>query len=231
MLDERGKTAWSADIDVYGELQNVVGERGACPFRWPGQYEDEETGLYYNRFRYYDPEAGGYVSQDPIGLKGGPALYAYVTNPLAALDPLGLAATGCGSSSPAEVDWDPKTGRFRDKATGRFIKRQDVPWPANDGFLSRKPDTLTPGMHLDRYGTRAGNFLAPEGTPFPQRGLPKGYEAGKPYESYEVVKPYNQVESGPIAPTPQFGSPGGGGQYKTAHTVQQLVDMGVLKPL
>ncbi|SUB89296.1 Cell wall-associated polypeptide CWBP200 [Porphyromonas macacae] len=41
-----------------------------CPFRYQGQYEDEETGLYYNRFRYYDPNAGNYISQDPIGLEG-----------------------------------------------------------------------------------------------------------------------------------------------------------------
>jgi RHS repeat-associated protein len=92
MLDERGKTAWSADIGVYGDLQNVVGEQGACPFRWPGQYEDEETGLYYNRFRYYDPEAGGYVSQDPIGLAGGLAVYAYTQNSSFDIDPFGLSS-------------------------------------------------------------------------------------------------------------------------------------------
>jgi RHS repeat-associated protein len=44
----------------------VEGERTLCPFRYPGQYEDAETGLYYNHFRYFDPEAGGYISQDPI---------------------------------------------------------------------------------------------------------------------------------------------------------------------
>jgi RHS repeat-associated protein len=53
-----------------------------CPFRYQGQYEDVETGLYYNRFRYYDPEAGQYISPDPLGLAGGPALYAYVSDPL-----------------------------------------------------------------------------------------------------------------------------------------------------
>ena len=73
MLDGAGQTVWSADIGVYGELRNVVGEKQACPFRWPGQYEDEETGLYYNRFRYYDPESGEYVSQDPIRVERGTA--------------------------------------------------------------------------------------------------------------------------------------------------------------
>lgn len=48
-----------------------------CPFRYQGQYEDEETGLYYNRFRYHSSELGGYISQDPIGLTGGLYLYGY----------------------------------------------------------------------------------------------------------------------------------------------------------
>jgi RHS repeat-associated protein len=64
----------------------------ACPWRWPGQYEDEETGLYYNRFRHYDTEAGRYISQDPIGLRGGIALYAYVLDPLTWFDPKGLTS-------------------------------------------------------------------------------------------------------------------------------------------
>ncbi|HAA69909.1 MAG TPA: hypothetical protein DCE55_12280 [Planctomycetaceae bacterium] len=90
MLDSTGQTVWSADISIYGDLRNLTGNRYACPFRWPGQYEDEETGLYYNRFRYYDPAAGGYMSQDPIRLLGGTALYTYVSDPLAWTDPLGL---------------------------------------------------------------------------------------------------------------------------------------------
>ncbi|PWJ72511.1 UNVERIFIED_ORG: RHS repeat-associated protein [Pantoea agglomerans] len=55
-----------------------------------GQYFDAETGLHYNRFRYYDPDAGRFVSQDPIGLAGGVNLYQYAPNPLSWVDPLGL---------------------------------------------------------------------------------------------------------------------------------------------
>ena len=91
MLDGAGQTVWSADIGIWGELRNVVGDKTACPFRWPGQYEDEETGLYYNRFRYYDPESGEYVSQDPIGLEGGIAPYRYVQDPLGQNDTFGLS--------------------------------------------------------------------------------------------------------------------------------------------
>nr|WP_253915989.1 RHS repeat-associated core domain-containing protein [Salmonella bongori] len=58
--------------------------------RLPGQQYDEETGLYYNRHRYYDPETGRYISQDPIGLKGGLNPYAYPLNPITEVDPLGL---------------------------------------------------------------------------------------------------------------------------------------------
>ena len=93
MLDQSGKTLWSADISIYGELRNVVGDKHACPFRWPGQYEDAETGLYYNRFRYYDPDAGEYTSQDPIGLEGGSRLSGYVRDPLTWIDTFGLACS------------------------------------------------------------------------------------------------------------------------------------------
>jgi RHS repeat-associated protein len=115
MFDSQGRQAWAARLDIYGKPRMLAGNRGACPFRFPGQYEDEETGLYYNRFRYYDPDSGQYVSQDPIHLRGGLALYAYVTDPLTFSDPLGLAATYCG-----------KTKRWRDE-NGKFTKRPDDP--------------------------------------------------------------------------------------------------------
>jgi RHS repeat-associated protein len=89
MHDAHGQQVWAAELDSYGRVRQQEGE-AACPFRYQGQYEDAETGLYYNRFRYYDPEAGQYVSQDPIGIKGGSALYGYVSNPTTWIDPFGL---------------------------------------------------------------------------------------------------------------------------------------------
>jgi RHS repeat-associated protein len=59
---------------------------------YQGQYEDSETGLYYNRFRYYDPDVGNYLNQDPIRLLGGNNLYAYVPDSNTWVDIWGLAS-------------------------------------------------------------------------------------------------------------------------------------------
>lgn len=92
MYDERGELVWQMRLDVWGLAELSVGERADCPWRWPGQYEDAETGLYYNRHRYYSPEDGRYLSQDPLRLEGGLALYGYVEDPTSWIDPLGLNA-------------------------------------------------------------------------------------------------------------------------------------------
>jgi len=89
LFDVGGVGAGRGQLDLFGVAQVTVA-RTSCPWRWPGQYEDEETGLYYNRFRYYDPETGRYLSQDPLGLGGGLAAYGYVADPSAWYDPLGL---------------------------------------------------------------------------------------------------------------------------------------------
>lgn len=62
-----------------------------CPLRFQGQWHDAETGLVYNRFRYFDPITTQYVNSDPIGLAGGCLTLNYVLNPNAWIDPFGLA--------------------------------------------------------------------------------------------------------------------------------------------
>src|SRR5690606_32708636 len=91
MVDDLGHLAWKMQLDVFGVPSVEVGEASDCPWRWPGQLEDEETGLYYNRHRYYDPAQAGYVAEDPIRLQGGMRLRGYVEDPYAAFDPMGLA--------------------------------------------------------------------------------------------------------------------------------------------
>ena len=90
-----GNVVWQADYDVYGDLRNIKGIRDFIPFRQLGQYEDDETRLYYNRFRYYDPRIGNYISQDPIRLAGNnPTLYGYVADSNSWLDLFGLSGRG-----------------------------------------------------------------------------------------------------------------------------------------
>ncbi len=72
LVSHSGKKHWSAEYDAWG---NVLREQNphylAQLIRLPGQQYDAETGLYYNRHRYYDPHRGRYITQDPIGLRGG----------------------------------------------------------------------------------------------------------------------------------------------------------------
>jgi len=132
MFDAAGDKVWAADISVYGELRNLEGRRDACPFRWPGQYEDVETGLYYNRFRYYDPGAGEYVSQDPIGIASGLGLHAYVCDPFRWVDPFGLAKT-CKNAQQELRAIGPLKGRSAADIERDLRKRGFKSTPAKSG--------------------------------------------------------------------------------------------------
>jgi RHS repeat-associated protein len=89
--NEEGEKVWDAELNSSGKIRKLTGQSTFIPFRYQGQYEDEETGLYYNRFRYYSAEEGIYVSQDPIRLSGGnPTFYSYVKDSNAWVDELGM---------------------------------------------------------------------------------------------------------------------------------------------
>ncbi|MCP4127870.1 MAG: hypothetical protein GY753_12505 [Gammaproteobacteria bacterium] len=90
LTDESQAVVWKGDYQPFGELQTSI-YTVENPLRFPGQYYDGETGLYYNYFRTYDPATGRYLESDPIGLEGGLNTYAYVGgNPLIRIDPKGL---------------------------------------------------------------------------------------------------------------------------------------------
>lgn len=101
---------WSWDADAFGVLQPATGITNGVEMnlRFPGQYYDIQSGLYYNHNRYYNPELGRYMEPDPIGLEGGLNPYSYVSNnPVNSTDPTGLMqmmdniAMGNSIGSPA----------------------------------------------------------------------------------------------------------------------------------
>ena len=100
VADSDGNLVWVGQYCAWGQLERAKdgnGERTSTdnPLRFQGQYHDEETGLHYNRFRYYDPAVGRFTTQDPIGLMGGENLYQYAPNPTGWVDPLGLSKCDC----------------------------------------------------------------------------------------------------------------------------------------
>ncbi|EOA4360313.1 RHS repeat-associated core domain-containing protein [Proteus mirabilis] len=114
IFSEGGQASWAGRLNTWGQMQFWRYREGKaendpnyteCPFRFAGQYEDEESGLYYNRFRYYDKETGQYLSPDPIGLLGGLNPYGYVHCPTGWVDPFGLECC------PGKITGDSKTLR------------------------------------------------------------------------------------------------------------------------
>jgi RHS repeat-associated protein len=93
LINREGNAVWCAEYDEWGNQQmEDTPENLQQLIRLPGQQYDQETGLYYNRYRYYDAMQRRYITQDPIGLRGGWSLYSYPLNPVSGIDPLGLSA-------------------------------------------------------------------------------------------------------------------------------------------
>lgn len=94
--------------------------------RFQGQYYDQETGLHYNRFRYYDPDVGRFVSQDPIGLNGGDNLYFYAINSLTWIDPFGLSPRRRRNPHPTNAQHHNKKKLCRVGSSGKIISSADA---------------------------------------------------------------------------------------------------------
>ena len=93
-FDPMGQMVWAALYGAWGLVEHLSINRTDNPLRLQGQYYDEETGLHYNRYRYYSPREGAFIQQDPIGLRGGINLYRYAPNPWAWIDPFGTNRKG-----------------------------------------------------------------------------------------------------------------------------------------
>tara|TARA_R110001599_G_scaffold344817_1_gene568729 strand:- start:2206 stop:3558 length:1353 start_codon:yes stop_codon:yes gene_type:complete len=112
LVTPSGQPRWLAEPDDWAAVKNQRAVRNLTqPIRFQGQWHDEESGFYYNRHRYYDPQQGRYISQDPIGLNGGTNLYGYVTNPISMADPLGLFGANMHHLDPLSIPAGQAYGR------------------------------------------------------------------------------------------------------------------------
>ena len=102
LTNQQGEVVWLADYEAWGNTAKVVWRKEKLeqlqvsadelqPIRFQGQSFDENTGLHYNRYRYFDPDLGMFISRDPIGLVGGNNVFQYAPNPISWIDPWGLA--------------------------------------------------------------------------------------------------------------------------------------------
>lgn len=154
-FDENGVLIWERELSIYGDIKKEKGENNFMSFRYQGQYYDEETELCYNRFRYYDVKSGNYISQDPIGLKGGlPNFYGYVVDPNKYTDVFGLEH----HDLDAELVRGGKT-IFSDeyisggeKGGGRLNQQEALLTHTERKFLKDIDGMVKPGDHLKMTG-------------------------------------------------------------------------------
>ncbi|TBL39465.1 hypothetical protein EYZ01_10700 [Hafnia alvei] len=177
LVSPSGEIVWSAVYHAYGQQAFTLANHIPQPLRFQGQYHDEESGLSYNRYRYYDVSALRYLSPDPIGLAGGVNAYAYVPSPLSWVDPLGLtscklaeAMEEAGISRPANSQAHhivPETAQSAGPARDVLNKHGiDINGADNGVFLPNRHNTdglpgiehngRHPDDHIDDINRRIG---------------------------------------------------------------------------
>jgi len=144
MTNAEGRVVWEAELSPYGEIITTTVEETDQPISLPGQYHDNEIGLCYNFFRYYLPRAGVYLSPDPIGLRGGDDVYAYVKDPVCWSDPLGLTKDQYLKFGAEDLVYGPSAKgalrQLQQKAGGKLLT--DIPKPLEKSWTEFSIDTL-----------------------------------------------------------------------------------------
>ncbi|WP_414654780.1 RHS repeat-associated core domain-containing protein [Janthinobacterium sp.] len=157
LTDAQGNVVWSGRYKAWGRLLYVEGEI-AQPLRFQGQYEDQETGLFYNRYRYYDPDVAKYVTQDPIGLLGGLNSYQYAPNPILWIDPLGLAKNA--KNCPKNPICNACTGRDPASEARNWQGPHNYPYLGQDIYTNVVVKKGTVLFTLYPHGPAPGNYFS-----------------------------------------------------------------------
>ena len=144
LVDDVGRVGWAATLSALGEIEAERAPITDTPLRFPGQYADRETGLAYNRFRYYDPEIGRFLSPDPISIEGGTNLWAYARNPIGWVDPLGWSD---GAALTAAMGTPKPAGH----QAHHVIPEQLYGPPPHPLLAGQSPHTAGNGVYLPTY--------------------------------------------------------------------------------
>lgn len=182
LLDADGRLVWAGTFDDWGRLLDEEGST-TCRLRLPGQLADDETGLHYNRFRYYSPDAGQFISPDPLGLAGEANEYRFAPDAINWIDPFGLKCgeTGCKTGAKRGPKTDPNAphnARIRLEADlleaqgntiiagGGREKERLIPTPGG-AKRGRRPDILYETPDGQIKGRNVGRTMA-DGSPVPR---------------------------------------------------------------
>ena len=175
LVNQNGDSTWQAHYDAFGRTDLSI-EQIAQNHRFPGQYFDAESDLYYNWNRYYDSGIGRYVTSDPIGLEGGLNTYIYVAgNPLSKFDQNG------------------KSWRTIIQTAGVILGLMTSP-----GFIPPPPSDFTPPPHHQPGKVPGRPLPDPNKTPKPAPQAPK------PVKQPPNVVPTPKPSATPV-PLPLFG--------------------------
>ena len=218
LTDSNGQVVWSANYKAWGEAKTAIDKAAQAAgidnkLRFQGQYLDEETGLHYNRHRYYDPHSGRFVSQDPIKLAGGNNLQVYAPNPTMWVDPLGLCACYRGDGrAPDEIF---EQG-MRPRGTNMDLENH-VYTNQNSGYLSTSSEqSVAQGFAQNQGGGHVYSIKTPSNAVDVNAHLGDSHKFADEFElaipggvgpeSIIGATPVNAngVASGPFIPNPNF---------------------------
>lgn len=226
ITNQQGELVWAVSYKAYGNLALALKAEVENNLRFAGQYFDEESGLHYNRFRYYDPACGRFINQDPIGLLGGVNNYLYVPNPTGWVDPLGLSCKENTWNQFQKANKGQYSNSTEASASYNKLKTGQSPWPEN--FVPPEA-TILPGQKVNmamspgQSSTRPGGFATFDDIPdvnYVRNDLAVKSD-WKPsvdrVATYEVIKPL-PVKIGPVGPQIDASAskylPGGGAQVE-----------------
>ena len=203
LTSQQGKLVWKARYKTYGNVAEKDVEEVENNLRFQGQYFDEETGLHYNRHRYYDPSLGQFTTQDPIGLLGGVNNYQYAPNPVGWVDPLGLTC------KEIPENYDPLTDSYQGVDMNLFSSKEQIHFSAKN--VKNNANIFVIGGHgspqsiVDPSGNRIGVEELSEmikSHPKHTQGMPiylLSCETGKGANSY-AQQLSNKMQSPVVAP-------------------------------